>query len=277
MTSNGRQSTVPHGQLQREFRSRDTSGFHVIPDPRLAALITDIGPDCWAYGPTAAALERFDGFRLHPPFHIVTLRDRNVRRIGHVIHTAFDLPNLDRESAYGLPVTSPTRTLIDLAKSTSREKLTIALDGALRDGLVAEDFLLRRISNLRRSGRYGIPDLLAVIEGSEITRGAHSWLEREFLRLVAAAGLPRPVAQQVLGRRGTSLIRVDFRFRDTPVVVEVLGYRWHRTRTQMVIDVQRLNRLVLDGFIPIQFTYDEIVGGPDDVMRTVREAISTHS
>ena len=31
----------------------------------------------------------------------------------------------------------------------------------------------------------------AIVEGRERTRGGHSWLEREFLRLVADAGLPR--------------------------------------------------------------------------------------
>lgn len=80
--------------------------------------------------------------------------------------------------------------------------MTAALDGALRDGLVSEGFLHGRISALRGRGRYGVPALLEVIEGGEITRGAHSWLERETLRLIGAAGLPLPLAQQVLERRG---------------------------------------------------------------------------
>lgn len=274
MAQTGRRTTVHNGQLPREFRSRDTSGFHLTPDPRLAALIHDIGQPCWAFGPTAAALHRFDGFDLKPPFHVVTPRDRNVRRLGHVVHTAFDLPRIDRSLAFDLPVTSPARTLIDLAKSHGAERLTTALDGALRDGLISEDFLLRRICALRASGRYGIPNLLAVIEGSEISRGAHSWLEREFLRLMSVAGLPRPLPQQVLSRRGDTLIRVDFRFAGTPVVVEVLGYRWHRTRTQMIVDAQRYNRLILDGFVPLQFTFDAVVSDSDTVVRTVLEALA---
>ena len=58
-------------------------------------------------------------------------------------------------------------------------------------------------------------------------------------------------------------MRVDCRFAGTPVVVELLGYRWHRTKDQMARDVERLNALVLDGFRPMQFTYDQVTADPD--------------
>ena len=48
----------------------------------------------------------------------------------------------------------------------------------------------------------------------------------------------------------------------TPVVVELLGYRFHRTKQQMARDAERLNALVLDGFTPYQFTYDQVVEPP---------------
>jgi hypothetical protein len=220
-------------------------------------------------------LSSFEGFRLAPPFHLVTLRDRNVRRIGVVIHTSEQLDLLDRETIFGLPVTAPARTLIDLSSMAPRTALTAALDGALRDGLVSEDFLHRRIHALRGKGRHGIPTLLSVIEGVEITRGAHSWLEREVLRLLDAAGVPLPVPQEVLGRRGDRLIRVDFRFPGTPIVVEALGYRWHRTGAQMGIDAERANRLTMDGYLVLQFTYSHVVERPDYVVDTVATALAT--
>src|SRR6202008_4061017 len=72
----------------------------------VAALITDIGQPCWASGVTAAALHGFDGFDLRPPFHVTTTRDRNVRRIGHVVHTTMELPLIDRDMKHDLPVLS---------------------------------------------------------------------------------------------------------------------------------------------------------------------------
>jgi very-short-patch-repair endonuclease len=239
----------------------------------LAALIDEIGQPCVASGPTAAALHGFDGFTLRPPFHLTVPRIRNVRRLGHAIHTTTELRRIDRTVVEGIPSMSPTRTLLDLASTCSPAVLTAALDSALRDGGTSEDFLHRRIGALRSSGRYGIPQLVAVIEGAEITRGGQSWLEREFLVMLDRAGLPRPQTQAVLGRRGDRLIRVDFRFPGTPVVVEALGYRWHRTGAQMRIDVERLNQLTMDGFFVLQCTYADVVAGAAVVLASLRTAL----
>lgn len=266
--------SVSKGQLESEFRGRDTSGLHIQQLAALNDLLADVGEPVRAFGPTAAALHRFDGYRLRPPFHVVVPRGRNVRRIGHAVHTSDAHDPIDCESVFGIPVTAPARTLIDLASTQGPQVLTAALDGALRDGLLSEDFLHRRIASLRTSGRYGVPKLLAVIDGLEVTRGAQSWLEREYLRLISRAALPRPTTQQVLGRRGDRLIRVDFHFVGTPVVVETLGYRWHRTAHQMSIDAQRINRLALDGRIVVQFTYHQVTTEPDYVVGTTRAALA---
>ena len=268
-----RRPAVIDGQLTPEFRSRIKSGIQVDHHAALSALINDVGEPCWLSAPTSAALVSFEGFRLAKPYHLLTTRERNVRRVGVVIHTSQHLDLLDRETAFGLPITAPARTLIDLSAIAPREALTAALDGALRDGLLSEDFLHRRINALRGKGRHGNPTLLSVIEGVEITRGAHSWLEREILRLLDSAGVPRPTPQQVLGRRGDRLIRVDFRFPGTPVVVEALGYRWHRTGAQMIIDAERVNRLTMDGYLVLQFTYDTVVNRPDYAIRSILEAL----
>lgn len=140
---------------------------------------------------------------------------------------------------------SATRTLIDLARFVTPRLLTAALDSALRDGLTAE-----------------------------VTRGGHSWLERRYLELTAAAGLPQPETQRVLSRAQDRLVRVDVRYPPTRVVVELLGYRWHRSREQMGRDAGRLNALVLDGFAPMQFTYDQVVTAWPWVLGQVRSALA---
>jgi hypothetical protein len=43
-----------------------------------------------------------------------------------------------------MPVTSATRTLVDLARTESGDRPTAALDSALRDGLANEDLVHRR-------------------------------------------------------------------------------------------------------------------------------------
>lgn len=242
----------------------------------LLALMLDIGGEVWASGPTAAALHGFDGFRLKAPFDVTILRGRDVKRVGHRIHTTSSLDLIDRAAVDGVPVLSGARTLIDLARTESRERLTVAFDSGLRDGRFNESLVHRRIVALRSKGRFGIPRLLDAIEGAEVIRGAHSWLEREYLRLVAAAGLPVPLTQQVLTRAGDKLVRVDFRFTNTPVIVEVLGYRSHRSKAQLRRDADRMNALLADGLQPYQFSYEHIVETPESVAATTRSALTPY-
>jgi len=239
----------------------------------LAAAVLDCGPGAVASGPSAAALHGFDGFRLRRPLHVTVPRGRNIQRAALHVHTTSDLPRIDRATVERVSTMSATRTLIDLARFVGPVQLTAALDSSLRDGRTSEDLLHRRIASLRSSGRYGIPQLLAVIEGCEASRGGHSWLERRFLELCAGASLPKPLTQQVMSRAQDRLVRVDCRFAGTPVVVELLGYRWHRSAEQMSRDAARLNALVLEGLRPIQFTYQQVTLEPEWVLDQVHAAL----
>ncbi len=170
------------------------------------------------------------------------------------------------------------RAMIDLSRFVSPATLTTALDGALRDRKLTEDMLHTRIAELRSRGRHGIPKLLAVIDGAEAARGGHSWLERRFLRICADAGLPRPSTQQVLTSSKGRLVRVDFRFPGTPLVVEVLGYHWHRgSREQFSRDAERLNALVRAGLQPLQYTYDHVTLEPGWVTGELASALDLPS
>ena len=205
------------------------------------------------------------------------MRARNVRRIEHRIHTTERLDLIDRCWVGDVASLSPARTLIDLARTESAEQLTVVLDSGLRDGKFNETLVHRRIVALRTLGRFGLPRLIDAIEGSEAIRGAHSWLECEYLRLVAAAGLPAPLTQQVVTRAGGHLVRVDFRFTASPVVVEVLWYRYHRTPAQLRRDAERMNALVADGLRPYQFPYEQVVDAPSEVAAQTRTALATWS
>ena len=197
-----------------------------------------------------------------------------MRRSGAIIHTSQSIPLIDRARIDGLPVMSATRAVIDLARTESAERLTTALDSALRNGLTSEEFMHGRIAALRGSGRYGIPRLLDVIDGAELSRGGHSWLERRFLELIGNAGLPRPRTQQVLTRTRNRTVRVDCSFVDVPLVVELLGYRWHRTKDQMARDAERINALQLAGYLVMQFTYERIALQPKFVVADVLDAFA---
>lgn len=153
----------------------------------------------------------------------------------------------------------------------------MAIDSVIRDGGASEDLLHRRLAALHGKGRHGGPKVLAALEGADAQRGWHSWLERRFLQLLAEVGLPRPETQVHLSKTGDRLIRVDCRFPGTPLVVELLGYRWHRTEAQMASDTKRMNQLLLDGFQVVQFTYRDVTGDERNVIATTEQAPSLFS
>jgi hypothetical protein len=225
----------------------------------LHSLIRSIGAPCWATDVTGAALFGFDGCDLVPPFHLAVPRERAPRPSGHHVHRVRELSRLDTDVALELPCLSATRLLIEVARTQTAARLTVMLDSAIRDGLTTEDFLHRRMLELRKPGRAGMDLLHAVMDGQERSRGGHSFLERAFLEVLGELGYPRPDTQAVLARRGDHVVRVDCRFPDTPFVVELLGYRHHRSVFQMQQDSERRNALTTAGFLVFEFTFDDVV------------------
>ena len=179
---------------------------------------------------------------------------------------------LDRATIDGIPTVSATTGADRDRVVHDGRRLTTALDSALRDGKRATTSCTAGsppyVTRPRRN-----PTLLAVIDGSRSPAARTAGSSASSSGSSTKPDCLDPSTQQVLSSRGDRLIRVDFRFPGTPVVVETLGYRWHRSAGQMGIDTQRLNRLLLDGFVPLQFTYDRIVSDGEGAVAEVREAL----
>lgn len=248
-------------------------GSPTTPMSELRALVLDVGEPVLVSGMSAAALHGFDGFRLRRPYHLLVPAGRHLCRTNVRLHRTDTIDPIDRCQVDGLPVTSAVRTLVELARVLDAGGLTVCLESALRDGLVSESLVHRRIAALRGSGRHGLPALLCALVGDTVTRGGQSWLEREYLRLIHDAGLPRPETQVVLARRGDQLVRVDCHFPGTRVVVELLGYRFHRTQHQMTTDAERLNALIAGGHRVYQFTYQHVSLRGEQVVEVTRRAL----
>jgi very-short-patch-repair endonuclease len=71
------------------------------------------------------------------------------------------------------------------------------------------------------------------------------------------------------------LIRVDCLFPGTNVVVELLGYRFHRSEMEMQNDAERMNRMILDGLHPLQVTYTDVAGESPTMMASIKEALTS--
>ena len=100
-----------------------------------------------------------------------------------------------------------------------------------------------------------------------------SELEARYLDLAADHGLGFPERQVRFDWRDDLPGRVDFVYRRARVVVEVDGRRWHSRDQDFELDRVRDNEAQLRGWRVLRFTWKQITGDPDYVVRTVRRSL----
>ncbi|MBN1527772.1 MAG: type IV toxin-antitoxin system AbiEi family antitoxin domain-containing protein [Thermoleophilaceae bacterium] len=168
-------------------------------------------------------------------------------RKGIAIHRRQSPHPDDRVTVDGIPVTSAARTLRDLAAVVPARRLERAFEEAER--LRVLDLGALEAVAARRRGKRGATAfalLLGTAIEPDLTR---SELERRFLELCRAAGLPRPSINAVV--EGTE---VDFHWAESGLVVEVDGFENHRTRAAFERDRERDMRLQLAGYRVVRLT-----------------------
>jgi very-short-patch-repair endonuclease len=178
-----------------------------------------------------------------PPHVTVPTAAGRRPRAGLVLHRSPLSPHEIRSRA-GIPLTSPARTLVDLADVAPRRVLERALDEA--------EYLRLDCTGLApRRGRPGAGLLSRVLAehrlGSTRTR---SELEERLLRAAAEEGLPAPEARvHVLGHE------VDFIWRAAGLIVEMDGRAAHTTRRAFERDRARDAELAEAGHRVIRVTH----------------------
>lgn len=212
----------------------------------------------------AAALLDLDGFR--PGIVEVTTRyGRRARGMkGVIVHEsrAFDHGRTVR----GIPVTGGARTLIDLASVVPPILLGPALDDALRRRLVTTRSLAEKIDQIG-FGRRGVLALRRELDRREGLPIVGSPLERRFVDLVEAAGLPAPRLQFEIEHQGRLIARVDFAYPHKKIAIEIDGYRWHSGRRRWELDGARQNELELLGWTVLRFSSTQLDEAIEDLRR----------
>jgi Protein of unknown function (DUF559) len=202
------------------------------------------------------------------PVHVSVWNRSSWRPAGILIHRPRTLEVPDRACEHGIPVTGPTRTLIDLAGLVSRTQLRRALEAADRLELLDPSDLARRCEQSR--GRKGSGRLLSLLAHYRPVPETRSELERRFLRLCDEAALPRPAVNVVVEG-----FEVDFAWLDEGVVVELDGYEYHGDRTAFERDRRRDVALQVAGFRALRFTHRRLVDEPDYVIAELRQALAS--
>jgi hypothetical protein len=175
----------------------------------------------------------------------------------------------------GLPVTTPARTLVDLAPRIGFHRLGRAVDDAHVARRCRIEDVVAVYDELRRPGKRGMRTLKGVLALRRV--GGYvppeSVLERRLLSVLRKGGLPEPVRQASLPWRPQEPGRVDFFYPRQRVIIEADGRRWHSRLDRMADDRRRDREAQLHGHVVHRFVWEEITRQPALVCETVRAAL----
>jgi very-short-patch-repair endonuclease len=226
------------------------------------AAVLACGPGAALSHASAAAL--WDMRRTATRSIDVTARRTGRKRPGLRIHRPRRLPPDEVTTREGVPVTTPARTILDMAATLSRSRLEHLLDQAEIRELT--DYPALDAIAKAHPGHHGSSRLQRALAtyfaGTDLSR---SDLEILFRDLCRRHGLPQPrVNHDVAGKE------VDFLFAEQRLIVETDSWRYHKTRHAFENDRARDVLTLRAGYRTLRFTDRRLEREP----RAVAEAIA---
>jgi len=198
---------------------------------------------------------------------VTVRRSGRSTRNGLRLHRLRTLRADEVTTHHRIPVTTPARTILDLAATLQRRPLERLLD-------TAENARLTDVSSLEalaraHAGHRGASRLRNTLDthtpGTTLTR---SELEERFLGLCADLALARSkVNHHVDG------LEVDFVFEAARLCVETDGWRHHRSRHAFERDRHRDATLARAGYRTLRFTHRQLTSEPRTVAATLAAAL----
>jgi very-short-patch-repair endonuclease len=269
--------------LSKDWLSRQIAGGTVTREvPRVFALAG--APQSWerqlmaaclwacddvaVSGPPAAALYGLHGFpRRDVEISVVGAKlsphpNIRVRRVDRIL-----LPEIARVGPF--PVTSPRRTLFDLA-AYGDPHLESAVDGCLRRRLVTLGQLWLMLDDARMIGRRGVARIRGILIPR--TRGrapTDSELEVLGLRVLKRGRLPEPKTQYPIALSSEE-IHIDLAYPEAMLAIELDSYAWHQDRESFEEDRMRDLAVGRLGWLVLRFTWAMLKFDPNFVIDTVR-------
>ena len=170
----------------------------------------------------------------------------------------------------GIPVTSPFRTIFDLAATAEMRELERAFHEA--EAREMTDRVSLPVLLERYPGRRGARNL-RVLLGSERPVGiTRNDFEEAFLALVDAHGLPRPRMNADLAVRGR-FFEIDALWEEQCFAVELDSRSIHGTRKRFESDRQRDRILVAEGWRTMRITWQQLQEEPEEIAEDLRLAL----
>lgn len=259
---------LERGQLHKVFRGVYVVGVRRISKRgRWMAAVLACGDDAILSHRSAA---RF--WQLLPPASElvdVTCSKTEVERKGIMGHRS-SLQQDEWLVRDGIPVTSPFRTVFDLAAEAKMRELERAFHEAEARQLtdrVSLPLLLERYP-----GRRGSKNLRALLEARQPVGTTRNDFEEAFLGLVDRGGLPRPRMNAPLAIRGR-FFEIDALWEREQVAVELDSRGIHGTHKKFESDRQRDRILVAEGWRTMRITWRQLKEEPQEIAWDLRSAL----
>lgn len=195
---------------------------------------------------------------------------RDVRRPRLLVYRTLLAPD-EMTAEDGIPVTTPARTLLDLAALLDEHRLARAAERAEALRLTSPTSLAELVGRYPR--RTGTPNLKRLIEEHRIvpTTTAND-LERRFLTFLDANELPRPLVNESLDP-----YTPDFRWTEQRLVVELDGFETHGTRQAFERDRARDRALLAQGWRVARITKRQLDDAPSELAVELRAMLASAS
>jgi very-short-patch-repair endonuclease len=265
-TDDGIKHRIAIGRLYRVRRGVFAVGRpDLTPPGRWMAAVLACGDGAVLSHSSAAALWRI-GFeqRSVVELSLPSLSHREVPELR--IHRRPSLRPRDTTTEFGIPVTTPVQTLIDLSLRLDRRGIERAINEADKYDLVHPPELRRALDE--RTGERGATTLHHVLDRRTFCLTKEE-LERRFLPLAREAGLQVPLTGRIVNE-----FEVDFYWPDLGLVVETDGLRYHRTPAEQARDRLRDQAHTAAGLTQLRFTHEQVRYEPEYVVRILAQTAS---
>lgn len=198
----------------------------------------------------------------------VAARNPGLRR-GIRVHRVVVLPADEVTTKDSIPLTTPARTICDLAATEALRDVESALAEAGIHRLATDRQLAAVIESAPT--RPGAPTIRSLLDAESDSGYTRSRAERRLRDLIRAADLDSPLFNEpVLG------FVVDVVWPEQRLIVEVDGYAYHRDRAAFERDRRRDQVLIAAGYRVIRITWIQLRDRPIAVITSIVQALARH-
>lgn len=222
----------------------------------------------------AARLHGVDGFR-RAAIELTVPKSRAPRTSAEILHRSTQYRLTDPVLIDAIPATGITRTVLDLAGVISYSRFDRVVDAVLRQKLCDWPDLYAVLAIHSIQGRNGCGPLRRLLDTryGETAIPDSAW-NRMVGQLLDRHGAPTPIYEhEIFDPAGRFIARVDLAYPRQNVAIELDSVRWHLNRQSFENDPRRKNKLLLQGWTVLTFTWSDYIDRPGALVSSVSAAL----